>query len=298
MSRGRPQESRKTGLHRHLLDSLKRANKRYRNQLGRCQRPSSEEVVHDLRVEIRRLLALVAMIGAFLPERRLRKATRLLKAQLDVLADLRDTQVQALRMRTMARRSAGARRYQAHLARREQRGVRQAAKAIREFHPARVRRLMDRFRAEIRTRRKRGFEAGDWARLRRAVLGSYAQAARLNQRASAADTKTIHRTRIAFKKYRYMIEALAPWLESVSPRDLQAMHNHQTLMGKVQDLEVLMSGVVKFLGKGKQDPRALRALLARLEVQRRAAVSRFLQAADRLSSFAPDRFLDAGPRAD
>ena len=293
MSLSGPQEVSTTGLHRHLEDSLKAAGKRYRRQMERCRDKFSETAVHDLRVEIRRLLALVEMIGIFVPARRRKKAARLLKAQFDVFDDLRDTQAQALRVRAMARRQAGARRYQDHLCRHERRGIRKAAKAIGEFHLARARKLVEDFRAELRSRRKQGLENEDWARLWQSVRGAYAKTAVFNQAISRADTRTIHRTRIAFKKYRYMIEALAPLLRGASPTRLRALHAHQTLMGDVQDLEVLITGVDNFLRKGKPGSGEVRSFMAGLEGRRQTAIASFLKAADRLSTFAPEQFLGA-----
>ncbi len=291
MSALRPQSERGSGVHRHLLDSLKGAGKRYRKQIERCQEKFSEEAVHDLRVEIRRVLALVEMLAVFVPERRVKKALRLLKRHLDVFDDLRDTQAQEVRLRALAGRPADARSYRRHLHAHESRCIRKVRKAVKGFRPARVRKLIDGFRVEIRSRREHGLEAADGAQVRRAVRRAFAELVRLNRRVRATDTRTIHRTRIAFKKYRYMIETLAPWLPHASQRDLQAMHDHQTLMGDVQDLEVLMAGVRRFLRKRPREAEAVRPFLERLAVQRQAAVATFLKKADRLSAFAPQRYL-------
>jgi CHAD domain-containing protein len=289
------QQRRTTGLHRFLLGSLKKAAKQHRKRIQECRIQFSEKAVHDLRVEIRRLLALVDLIGVFLPERPVKKGIKLLKQHLDALDELRDAQVQALRVGRLARHQAGARSYLEHLTRREQRAVRKTAKAIRDFRPGRIRKLIERFREGIRTRAKQGLEEGDWARLRQSVLSAFAEATRLNRQVDVSDTRTIHRTRIAFKNYRYMIETVSPWLNCASRRQLRTMQQHQTLMGNVQDLEVLMAGVRRFLAKQDKHLDEIRALLARLEVQRQAAIAKFLAAAGRLSEFAPNHLFHADP---
>jgi CHAD domain-containing protein len=63
------------------------------------------------------------------------------------------------------------------------------------------------------------------------------------------DTKTIHCTRVAFKEFRYMVEALADCLPIATEHRLEAMHDYQTLMGDVQDAQVLLAAVDKFLCK-------------------------------------------------
>ncbi len=285
------QRTGENGVYQHLLDSLKGSARRYRKQVERCQARFSEEAVHDLRVEIRRVLALVELIGVFAAQRPVKKARKLLKAHLDVFGELRDTQVQTLRVGAMAGRSAGARSYRKHLRLREARCVRKVRKAVKSFRPARVRKLLEGFREEIRARREQGLETADWTRVRHAILRAFGEVARLNQRVKAPDTRTIHRTRIAFKKYRYMIESLAAWLAEASPEQRQAMHDHQTLMGDVQDLEVLMAGVNRFLHKRKHGTDAVRAFRDHLVVQRQRAVAGFLKKSNRLSNFAPQHFL-------
>jgi CHAD domain-containing protein len=45
---------------------------------------------------------------------------------------------------------------------------------------------------------------------------------------------TIHKLRLAFKKFRYTIEALEPII-NVTKHDLKVLHAFQTVMGKIQD---------------------------------------------------------------
>jgi inorganic triphosphatase YgiF len=79
---------------RHLGDSLHTQWLRYRKRLKRCQERFSEDAVHDVRVETRRLLSTIALLGAFIPERDIKKVRRALKRHLDTFDQLRDTQVQ------------------------------------------------------------------------------------------------------------------------------------------------------------------------------------------------------------
>lgn len=60
----------------HLGDSLNTQWRRYRKRLKRCQERFSEDAVHDSRVETRRLLSTIELLGAFIPERDIRKADR------------------------------------------------------------------------------------------------------------------------------------------------------------------------------------------------------------------------------
>jgi hypothetical protein len=76
-----------------LLAAPDRLYGKYLLGRNRCQAAFSAESVHDLRIAVRRMLALVERLQAIEPQPRLKKLRRDFKAQLDSLDDLRDTQV-------------------------------------------------------------------------------------------------------------------------------------------------------------------------------------------------------------
>jgi CHAD domain-containing protein len=51
--------------------------------------------------------------------------------------------------------------------------------------------------------------------------------------------RTVHQTRIAFKRFRYMLESLSPAITGPSRRQLRALAYYQRKMGIIQDHEVL-----------------------------------------------------------
>jgi CHAD domain-containing protein len=280
---------RSPGLHAHLADALKAQGRRYRRQLKRCQHEFSEEAVHDLRVELRRLLSGLELMATFVPEGRVKKSRRLLKEQLDLFDALRDTQVQMLLTRPLARRYPAARAFWKDLARQEVRHIKETRRRVRKLKPGRVLRWTGRFRTEVRARRKRGREEHDLAVARQAVQRAYSEVVRLRRWVEATDTATIHRTRIAFKKFRYMAEALAPVFPAMTGRRVAALRRYQTLMGDIQDVEVLRAGLEGFARAGSAVPgsRSLDALRRALERRRQALVARYLRAADQLHQFWP-----------
>ena len=67
--------------------------------------------------------------------------------------------------------------------------------------------------------------------------------------------RAVHRTRIAFKKFRYMVEqlrSLIPGLPGGLPGKLRG---HQKLMGDIQDCETLLAALDKFVRKEKSEAR-------------------------------------------
>jgi CHAD domain-containing protein len=54
-----------------------------------------------------------------------------------------------------------------------------------------------------------------------------------------AQANTIHRVRQAFKTFRYMVEIVHPLLEDFPSENLEQMHDYQSLMGEIQDVEII-----------------------------------------------------------
>src|SRR6185503_9693372 len=82
-----------------------------------------------------------------------------------------------------------------------------------------------------------------------ALRAAYANVVARHRAIAPRDTGTIHRTRVAFKKFRYMMEALQPLLPGVDEHQLKSMDRYQTRMGDIQDLVVLLGSVDKFVKK-------------------------------------------------
>lgn len=91
---------------------------------------------------------------------------------------------------------------------------------------------------------------------------------------------TIHRLRVAFKKYRYLVEPLAPLSTNPDPDVLSQMHDLQGDMGDIQDLAVLLRGLRSWAAASSQlreiGP-ALRILNQRLEERVAAFSDRVVQ---------------------
>jgi CHAD domain-containing protein len=103
---------------------------------------------------------------------------------------------------------------------------------------------------------------------------------------NAADTETIHRTRIAFKRFRYMVDALAALLPTVTDRHRQAMRGYQSMMGDIQDVEVLIATLNKFIKHGHRDP-ATKELQVEFARRRDQLIRVYLNAAGKLQQFWP-----------
>jgi CHAD domain-containing protein len=270
-----------------LIRSLKQQWKRYRKQLKRCQRKCSTGAIHDFRVDTRRLLSMVELLGGFLPARRVEKVERLLKRHLDIFGELRDTQVQLAAVSGMLREFPEARPFQACLRAREKRCARRTRKNLQQVRSGRLGELIAECREEGRRQLEGTGAKKAFAVLLRAVDRAFRRTRQLRARIVARDTWTIHHTRVAFKRFRYMVEALAAHLPGVTGERLEAMRGYQTMMGEVQDAVVLLAALDKFLRKQAVEPEAAGRFRAELLRRRRRLIQAYLAAADQLLAFWP-----------
>ncbi len=275
------------GVLQHLGDSLNTQWRRYRKRLRRCQEQFSKDAVHDVRVETRRLLSTIELLGAFIPERDIQKVRRALKHHLDTFDQLRDTQVQLGYVGRMAGAFPDAHAFYDWLRKREARFTRETRKAVKHIKTKRPGQCLAAFEKEIRRQRKLITRERAFAIVLRDINRAFAQVAHRCRLVRADDTRTIHRTRIAFKRFRYMVEALSPLLPVVTEDHRRALRGYQCMMGDIQDMEVLLAALDKFVQKEEVNTASARRLKKELVRWRRMLIQIYLNAAGRLQRFWP-----------
>lgn len=271
----------------HLAESLSGGWKRYCKRLKRCQKSFSEEAVHDSRVETRRLISTVDLLAAFFPKRDVERVRCTLKEHLDTFDQLRDTQVQLVYVDQIKDAFTVARRFRDWLHKREAKLTRQTRKNIKAIKTKRLKRCLESFEKEIGRQHKETTPARAFGMVKLEMSRAFDRVAGLCRRVKAEDTETIHRTRVAFKRFRYMVEALSPLLRAVTDQHRHAMRGYQSMMGDIQDVEVLLETFDKFVRKEKieiVDAKKLRNELAR---RRQLLIRVYLNAADKLQQFWP-----------
>jgi CHAD domain-containing protein len=270
-----------------LVRSLRQRWKRYRQELKRCQRKCSPKAIHAFRIETRRLLSTLELLGGFLLAGRVEKAQRILKQHRDVFDDLRDTQVQLAAVGSIRRAFPAARPFRTWLREREERFARKAGKNIRKVKTGRLGKLIAPGCEEVEEWLRDSAPRKALAVILRSVDRAFRRTRQLRARIDERDTLTIHRARVAFKRFRYMVEALAEHLPAVTRVRLAAMRQYQTMMGRIQDAEVLLATLDKFLLQQEIKPEAVRRFRAELLRRRQRLIQVYLKAADRLLEFWP-----------
>jgi len=274
---------------RFLTGSLKQEWKRYRKGLKRCQLKFSEKAVHGFRVEARRLSSILELLAPFLTPGRFQKAQALLKEHLNTFDDLRDTQVQLTAVGKLLRAFPMAESFQEYLEKREARFSRQTRKKIDRVKTRRLGKLLLDCRQDVKSWCAKARHPQANVLLLRSISRAFTRVLSLKRRIRPKDTDTIHCTRVAFKRLRYMVETLADFLPGANPQLFEAMRRYQTMMGDVQDAEVLRRSFDRFLEKKKPEPPTARPLRQELLARRQFLIQVFLDASDQLLDFWPPR---------
>jgi CHAD domain-containing protein len=77
---------------------------------------------------------------------------------------------------------------------------------------------------------------------------SFETALRKFRRIEPAHPATLHRLRVVFKKFRYMVEIVHPLISNFPTEKFKDMHDYQGLLGDIHDLEIFISAFEDFAG--------------------------------------------------
>lgn len=278
-----PPRSARDALRRQLRERWKR----YRRELKACQRKFSEGAVHESRVAARRLLAAIELLAGLEMPAGWRHARRVLKRHLRRLAPLRDAQVQL----KLAARLPGvwpdAPAFRRFLERRVERAAREAQRFLSELEVESIAAAVGELsRALCRSLEEAG-EPADQRRLRATARRAFAQTRWAKDCLDARRAETVHRLRVACKKFRYQAELLAPLWPRFSTRHRAALRRYQGWMGDIQDASVLRQMLADFAGRTKLPPPIRRAAVREVERYRDDLIRRFLRRPDPLERMRP-----------
>lgn len=223
---------------------------RFERQVKKARSNPTEKAVHDLRVAARRLIALLDVIKSVVPKSGGAGIRKELKANLKSLSALRDTQVQILRVRELAAGFGILSPFLGELLTRESAQSTRAIKEIGRMDPDSIGAYFEKLRPGL----LEFFEdpAMDEASLAvlHGLLGqmfvrasSIRKSIPTGQDELKSRCKKIHDLRLLFKRFRYTVEIMKPLFPRVSGRVLKRMSDYQTLMGAVQDTEVLVAAI-------------------------------------------------------
>ncbi len=264
-----------------------------RNARSHLQDPDKAEALHDFRVALRRLRS---WLRAFRPELEgaIRRGTRRKLRELAAhTGECRDLEVQADWVRHEAPRldppeHLGAAWLLEHLALRKRTADARLGRWLdREFSPlvARIKRRLASYRVPVALDRQLAPPASREVLRQRLALELATLRGELARVRTIADYTQAHRTRIAGKRLRYLLE---PFLRELAgaPAVVARLESLQDMLGELHDARVFAaeveaaldpSGTAELPGGADRRP-GVRALAARLRARAEAAFARFREA--------------------
>jgi CHAD domain-containing protein len=271
-----------------LSNTLRRRWESYRAQLRACQDDFSEETVHELRVATRRLIAQFVMLECVTPGKTAAKARRVLKRRLKSLGELRDTHVQRMFVERKLARFPELILVREFLQRQERRVERAAAAKVKGFKARKLEKCISALERHLASRPVQPRRPERLATIvAQATTKAFEEVVERRRAIDPANAASVHRTRIAFKKFRYMVESLSPEFTGLGKRELRALARYQRRMGILQDLEVMQHCITGFVQQHRRMDPLLTPFTRHLQTMRARALRSFLKSADDLFQFWP-----------
>lgn len=229
-------EDNSNGLKSYLKFSLAKALNVYEINFNSNLISLSEEAVHDIRVSMRRLIVILNFLSYNFNSIYAFKIKKDIKKLFDRLSKLRDNQVIQLELSNYIEEFPFISQILTILQSKENSYIEKIRNTLPNYSPSIYSGWIYFLLKEIDNLNcDSGFDiALDFVDFNyKNLLESYTSI-------DVKDPATIHNTRIAFKKFRYSIEMLLPAYET-KKKKVKILNLIQTLMGKIQDLSVLIA---------------------------------------------------------
>lgn len=224
------------------------------------------------------------LLESFLPAEVLKRVRYLIKEHLDIFDDLRDTQVQLVAVNGLQATFPSARAFWGWLKKREERFRKWTCDCVKRIKARPLAKLIAASEGVLEKELKKRKIDMAANLLIRSISNAHKRTTRLRKKIRAAHPESIHRTRVAFKRFRYMVELLAEDL-AADEKMLAEMQHYQTMMGDIQDADVLLQTFDKFVRKKKIRSESASKLREELVRRREWLIRVYLDAAGQLKEF-------------
>ena len=267
----------------YIVQGMEKWWKDYVTSLDRFLQSASGRNVHDLRVAIRRLSTAFDLIDRFNPDNMVRRARGMLKDELSALSSLRDAHVEMVRMRGFLKELPEMKPFYDELTDKEA----QQLKAVKKVSWKQDRKFVEVSynRAVLRLNARRATSSGE--NTRRIIEASMDvlldNLSKKLDKITQSNYASIHRVRLAFRPLRYTLEMVQPLL-GLDRKQLRNAALLARLMGRIQDLDVLMKDLIESDWRKERGLAAVVEIWLSLERQKLEATQRFFRAVPKFST--------------
>ncbi|MGA2296435.1 MAG: CHAD domain-containing protein [FCB group bacterium] len=279
----------KRELKNFIIDSIDRLWKQYDNNLKQSIENFTEESVHDIRVIIRRYIALIDLLRELFQNKYLEDARMIFRKQIKIFNPLRDTQVQLIKVSELLNSYPCISDYHSYLVNNEGIMKNNIMESLKDFERDELEGLIFFIKLHI----KQNFQKHNISMnlLFSKAHNAFQYMMYLYKVADTQGLETIHKVRLAFKKFRYMMEILQP----LAPKkvNLKGMKTFQTILGNIQDNRVILINLHFFMEQQNYSNKdECMVVENELLKQRNELIDQFLSQYDLLESFWKPEYLD------
>lgn len=225
---------------RMVAAALEASWQRVETELERYRLEPEYAGSHDLRVGIRRFLVAAEFARVLDPEALPEKLSSRVKRLFSALSPLRDLEIQHEALAKHELAPAARQLLTGWLRGRERKLAKKIQKLLLRFPVERTRQGVA---GAVTALEQAGLDSSRGAEL--ALVGRVAERYltfdRRRRASHGHDLHELHRTRIAFKKYRYAVELAAPLLRPLSKKRKEALKAFQDELGALQDSVVILA---------------------------------------------------------
>jgi CHAD domain-containing protein len=266
-----------------LLEGFEQRRRAFDVRVRKARRKPSEGAIHNVRVAARRLLSMLALLEAVIPRKKLREVRDTIGDSLRDLRKMRDVQVQLSCTETLLRDFPQLTEFHRALTDREKRLKERAQRQLNDFDLKQFQKRTDRILERLIDAVDPETDLVLGHKIGASVEDAYRRVLSLRARIDPDWPRSIHRTRLAFKKFRYMAEIVAPAFDELTVDRLLAMHDFQDRMGAIQDLDSLLARMMAF--RQTSDRTSLLVVENEIRRRRRRMIEDFIKSADEVRFF-------------
>lgn len=230
-------------LKNFILKSIDKSNSFFRKNLNQCRKLYTEPGIHDFRVSIRRMTSFLFLLSNFTDVPYLYELQKTLKKILKSLNPVRDSQVEVLMLKNLIFKFPVLYTFYIHLLNQELALADKAAKIIDNTDIEGIDSLIFFLKLHVKEKFENiGFSVD---KLNEIKKSAYDDLINKYSYASIGDPDSIHKVRLALKKFRYIEEAMKP-LNKLPKAKLKKMKSLQDLLGEIQDYTVIIDRISSF----------------------------------------------------
>jgi CHAD domain-containing protein len=266
-----------------ITRALERKWAEYEIALKEFQTGPTRTAVHDLRVAIRRLTAILDLIHKFIPQSYVNSARERLKGQVSGLSDLRDIQVQIATVRKVSKDFPELKKFYKKLVDDEETYLKQSGQVTTSAFVKPLDSAIGRIKVGLNARRDSMAPDKAQSMVEETVNNAFDLVAKRLRELNPGEYATIHRVRLAFKPFRYLLETFYPLLPAVEVKQVRNALGLARMMGEIQDFDVLMKNLVEYKWENGDQRKAMMEIWQETETRKNETVRRFLSSLDKFS---------------